>query len=413
MSQRGIAASREQRDADPGEIGRALGADFLVMGSLRQVGDQLTVRAKLVQAKDGAMLWADQFERTSNELRAVREEIARSVGDTLRKRGGFTAVPTVSTRTARVPAGEPYRIYMLAQRQLSVRGLSLESSATNFREAIRLDTLYAEAYSGLSLALALTPYFKPVSVTDVAAEAVSSARSALRLDPMLAQPHVALGIVHCQAYRWDSASVEFQTALRLRTPGDIEPLVQYGRFLLFKGQIAEGLRQFLIARRTEPISALVRSWVAYSYYLQNQMDSALVESNRAFQSDSTNLTTLAFGSLIFVKANNLPRARDNLRRMGRYQHQSFYVLAATGDTATARARLRELELRHAPPWSIDNSRAFLLLGARDTLGAITAFERAADAHDTWPTLEAIDDPIFDPVRSHPRFQQLLHRVGLR
>jgi Tfp pilus assembly protein PilF len=99
--------------------------------------------------------------------------------------------------------------------------------------------------------------------------------------------------------------------------------VQYGRFLLFKGQIAEGLRQFLVARSTEPASALVRSWVAYSYYLQNEMDSAIVESRRAFQSDSTNLTTLAFGALILLKANDVATARDYLRRMSRYQIQAL------------------------------------------------------------------------------------------
>jgi len=115
---------------------------------------------------------------------------------------------------------------------------------------------------GLSLALALAPYFKPISSIEVASESVSAARTALRLDSSLAQPHVALGIVYCQAYRWDSASVEFQKALELRSPDDIEPLIQYGRFLLFKGHIAAGLRQFLIARSTEPVSAVVRSWPA-------------------------------------------------------------------------------------------------------------------------------------------------------
>jgi serine/threonine-protein kinase len=412
MSRRGAATAREG-DADPAKTGRQLGAEFLVTGSLRQSADRLTVLARLVHAPDGSILWAERFDRRADELAAVREEIARSVGDSLRKRSGLAPGPRTAGIRGHVPAAEPYRLYILAQQALSSRGQSIEASASLFRRAIELDTLYAEAYSGLSLALALTPYFKPVSSLQVAPDAVSAARTALRLDPMLAQPHVALGIVHSQAYRWDSASIEFQTALGLRSPADIEPLVQYGRFLLFKGQTAAGLRQFLIARGTEPASAVVRSWVAYSYYVQNEMDSAMVESKRAFQSDSTNLTTLAFGALILLKADDIAGARANLRRLGRYQHQTFYILAATGDTVTARARLRELERNRAAPFLIQNSLAFTLLGARDTAGAITAFERAADAHDVWPTLEAIDDPIFDPIRSHPRFQQLVRRIGLR
>jgi serine/threonine-protein kinase len=412
MSRRAAISSRDA-EIDPERTGRELDAEYLVTGSLRQRDGQLVVLAKLVQAKDGALVWAEQFDRSANDLALVRDEVARSVGDSLQKKSGFAAASPASTRPKRVHAPEPFRLYVLAQGALTRRGQSIQSSADLFRRAIELDTLYAEAYSGLSLALALTPYFKPVSSLAIAADAAGAARSALRLDPTLAQPHVALAILHCQAYRWDSAAVEFQTALKLRDPGDIEPLVQYGRFLLFTGRTGEGLKQFLTARSTEPASALVRSWVAYSYYLHNEMDSAIIESRRAFQSDSSNMTTLSLGSLIFLKARDLDGARNYLRRMSRYQHQTFYVLAATGDTAEARARLRELKLNNAGPWSLQNVTAYTLLGARDTLGAITAFERATDAHDVWPTLEAIDDPIFDPVRSHPRFQRLLKRVGLR
>ena len=412
MSRRAAIASREA-EVDPEKTGRDLGAEYLVTGSLRQIDGRLVVLAKLVLARDGSMVWAERFDRSANDLALVRDEIARSVGDSLNKKSGFAAGSSVSRRPEHIPAAEPFRLYVLAQRALTLRGQSIQASADLFRRAIELDTLYAGAYSGLSLALALAPYFKPISSTEIAADAIAAARSALRLDPALAQPHVALGIIHCQAYRWDSAAVEFQTALRLREPSDIEPLVQYGRFLLFKGQTAEGLRQFLIARSTEPASALVRSWVAYSYYLQNEMDSAIVESRRAFQSDSSNLTTLAFGSLIMLKANDVAAARNYVKRMGRYQHQTLYVLAATGDIAGARARLRELELNRAGPWFLEDLRAFTLLGARDTLGAISAFERATDAHDVWPTFESIDDPMFDPIRSHPRFQRLVKRVGLR
>lgn len=411
MSRRGAATSPEAREIDPEVTGRALGAQFLVTGSLRQASGRLTVLATLVQARDGEVLWADRFDRSLDELGTVREDIARSVGDLLRKRSG--APPVNAVRPVRVIAPEPYRFYLLAQRALNLRGQSIQASADLFRRATELDTLYADAYAGLSLALALTPHFKPVPPRDLATDATAAAHRALRLDSTLALAHVALGIVHSHAYRWDSAGMELRTGVRLRSPSDVEPLVQYGRYLLFREQTAEALSQFLIARRTEPASALVGSWVSYAYFLLGQMDSAMVESRRAFQSDSTNLTTLTLGGLIRLRAGDIAGVRDYLRRMAGHPQDAFYLLSRVGDTAIARARIDELKRQGSEPWLIERLRAYSLLGSRDTLGAILAFERATDANDVWPSRVPVSDPMFDPVRTHPRFQRLLRRVGLR
>jgi len=412
-SGRGAAASRDG-DLDPAKTGKALGVEFLVTGSLKQEGNRLMVLAKLVRASDAALVWAEQYDRSYDDLRMIRQNIASAVGDSLRRRSGAAMSSTGIRHASRVPAAEPYYLYVLATQALNRRGQSIETSAAMFRRATELDTLYAEAFGGLSLALALTPHFKPVvSSMQVAAEASAAAHRALRLDSTLAQPHVALGIVHGHAYRWDSAGIELRAGVRLRDESDVEPLVQYGRFLLFRGQTDEALKQFILARDIEPASAVVRSWVSYAQYLKGDMADARVENRRAFLSDSTNVTTLGFGALILLKEHDPARARDYTRRINRYFHIVFFVLAATGDTAEARKRLAELEKMQPPPWLLENSRAFTLLGARDTIGAISAFERATDAHDIWPSQEAIDDPIFDPVRSHPRFQRLLRRVGLK
>ncbi|HKY98000.1 MAG TPA: protein kinase [Gemmatimonadaceae bacterium] len=411
MSRRGAAASRDA-DVDPQKTGQQLGARFLVTGSLRQAGESLTVMAKLIDVSSGAMLWAERFDGRRDDLAKVRDEIARSVGDSLTKRSGAHAT-TARAAPLHVPGPEPYRLYVLAQRALSLRGQNIQASADMFRRATELDTLYAEAFGGLSLALALAPYFKPVSSLQVAPEATAAAHRALRLDPSLAQPHVALGIVNTHAYKWDSAARELQIAVRLRGTSDVEPLVQYGRLLMFGGNTAEAQKQFLAARDVEPASAVVRSWVAYSNYLMGNIDSAIVENRRAFQADSTNLTTLALGSLIFLKAGNVAGAKNYVRRNTRYNHISLFVLSATGDTLEARARIAELVQRGSPPWQLEISRAFAFLGARDTAQAIDAFERATDAHDIWPSLEPIQDPMFDAVRSNARFHRVLRRVGLR
>jgi Tfp pilus assembly protein PilF len=317
-------------------------------------------------------------------------------------------------RALPVSAANPdaYRLYVLGQRALTLRGQSLRSSVDYFRRATEMDTLYANAFSGLSLALALTPYFQNTSSLEVAPEVRRAAQRALRLDPTLAQPHVALGVVYQHALAWDSAGVELQTAVRLRSSDDIEPLVQYGRYLVWRGRNAEALTQFLEARRTEPASALVSSWVSYAYYLQGQLDSALVESARAFQNDTTNLTTLEFGALVRLTTGDSAGARDFVNRLPRFDPYVLYVLGATGDTAAALARVHELERERPARWLAATRRALGMLGVGDTTAAMAALERATAANEIWPSFHAVTDPAFDPIRSSARFHQLLRSVNL-
>lgn len=413
VSRRGAGNYRGLRSVDPAKIGSELGARFLVMGSLREVNGRLVVLTQLVDAADGTMLWSDRFDRIQSDLGPVRDEIARSVGDTLRRVLGLPArVPAGPGRVAHTVNPEAYRLYVLAQRALDRRGQSIQASVDMFRRATELDTLYARAYSGLSLAVALSRYFRPVPTRDLVTEATSTAQRALRLDPTLAQPHIALGLAYQHAYQWERAAVEFRTAIALDSR-DVEARVQYGRHLLFRDRPAEALAQFLAARNEDPASALVLSWVSYCYYVTGQLDSAFVESVRAFQSDSTNTTTLLVGSLVRLKAGRAREARQFTERGQPFLETVFYVLAATGDTSGAMARLRSFERSTPPGWRTETNRAFAMLGAGDTARALTALERATDSNEIWPTLESTRDPIFDPIRDSPRFQRLLQRVGLR
>ena len=412
MSRGGVAGSREQRDVDLEKTGRELGAQFLVMGSLRAASGQLTVLAKLVRARDGATVWADQFDRGLDALAAVRDEIANATGDSLRRIAGAPVSARAREQPDRgTPNAEAYRLYVLGQRALTLRGQSVRASIERFRRATELDTLYADAFSGLSLALALSPYFDTTSTREVSGPVRSAAQRALRLDPTLAPPHVALGLVHQFEYQWDSAAAEFQTALRLH-PDDIEALVQYGRYMLHTGRTAEALKQFLAARRTEPASALVSSWVANAYFFQGQMDSALAESARAFQNDPTNYTTLYNGSWIRFKAGDSTGARDLAKRLSRFNAGALRTFAALGDTATALGRLRELESVRPPRWLTATKRAYVMFAIGDTTAAMAALERATDANELWPAYAPVIDPMYDPVRSSARFHALLRRVNL-
>ncbi|HEX5075394.1 MAG TPA: protein kinase [Gemmatimonadaceae bacterium] len=325
-----------------------------------------------------------------------------------------TPFSAMAARPVRAVNPEARRLYDLGQRGLTLRGQKLQAAVEQFRSATQLDTLYADAFGGLSLALALSPYFENISTRQVAGPVRSAAERALRLDSTLAPPHVALGLVHQYAYHWDSAATEFETAVRLRKADDIEPLVQYGRYMLHEGRAAGALKQFLAARDAEPASALVSSWLAFTYMLQGQMDSAGAESERALQNDSTNYTALQHGASIRVERGDFPGARALVNRLtSPYDRAGLWVLAVTGDTATALGRLRQLESERPTPWLAATTRAYVMMGVGDTTEAMAALERATDANEIWHVSGSpLLDHIFDPVRSSARFQALLRRVNL-
>ena len=416
MSRRGVGNYRNQREIDTEKLGRELGVRFLVMGTLREVNGRLRVLASLLRASDGAVLWTDRFDRAQNELGAVRNNIAEAVGDTLAHiagASGASAHSVMRRATERAIDPEAYRLYVLAQRALDRRGLSMQVSVDNFRQATVIDSAYAAAWAGLSLAQALTPYFTPGSAPVMAPQVRASAARALSLDSSLATPHVALGLALQHAYQWDSAEIEYRIAVRLRTAGDVEPLIQYGRHLLFRGRLREGMEQLMLARRTEPASAVISGWVSYAYYLGGQLDSALAESRRAFQSDSTNGTMLNFSALIRQRLNMPAEARSFAEKIPPVHYVLAYILSAQGDSTSALARLRESLAEH--PLQRPNAnitRAYAMLGARDTSAALTELEKATDAGQLWAAVQSVVDPVYESVWPTARFHDLLRRVGL-
>ena len=411
-SRSGARAYRGQLGPDVTEAGTRLKADYLITGVVRQEQGHWILSAELARAADKASLWGENFNVGADQQAGAAEAIA----DTLVKamRGIFpnsigTARALASNQTT--SNSEAYRLYLRGQAGLDHRGIrvSLRENAELFRAAIRADTRYAKAHSGLSMALVLYPYFENTPPKDIRDSVLSEAGRALELDSTLAQPHVALGMLHGYDYQWDSAAREFQTALRLDSR-NVEARVQYARHLYSFGRTADGLRQIRVAAAQDPASALVLSWLSYGYYVDGQMDSALVESRRALENDSTNLTALGTGALVRL-ANNFPAEARELALRGAAAANG-YVVAKSGDPEATRRLLKQLDATSPRLLLAQTQRAFDYLGLGDTASALTALERATDGNEFWPLVYPPTDPMYASIRGTARFRALLRRVGL-
>ncbi len=397
---------------DAKAVGRALNVQYLVTGVMRAVGGHLVVAAEMTRTEDGAELWTGNFDRTPAQQAVVATEIADAAASALRVKFP-RALGVAPERAANQQTTNPeaYRLFVLGQELLRRRGQSVSQCAEAFRQAIRIDPNFAGAHAGLAMSLVLFPYFVGTPATEVYAEVTTIANRALELDSTLSQPHVALAMAYEHDYQWARADSQFKLAIR-RDPNDVEAHVQYGRYLLSQRLNTQALAQLQMARRSDPASALVLSWTAYTFYIMGKADSARVVSTQALQSGATNFTTLTLGATALAGTGARDSALALAHRVTVENATTEYVLAVAGDTAAAWMHLREMERRSPLPALAHTSRAFVMLGVGDTAQALTALEAATNAREIWPAFQPITDPMFNSIRGSDRLNALLRRVGL-
>ncbi|MEO5824329.1 MAG: hypothetical protein ABIR59_00395, partial [Gemmatimonadales bacterium] len=412
VSRIGASGYKGQGNIDPRATGKALGAKYLVMGSFRTIDGRQSLLIQLVSTRDDFQVWSDQFDRPA-DLAALRDQIAATIGDSLRAMAGQAAQgqSVIATRAHR---GSPdaYNLYLIGKQKLNRRGPGVGSSIALFREAITLDSLEADAWSGLSLALALSPYFLGIPADSAAADATAAARRALSLDSTLAEPHTALGLVLSHRRQWQAAGAEFRTAIALDSH-DVEARIQYARYLHTTSRLAEADQQLALAQADDPASAVVASLSAESGLLLGNLDSAGAQSDRALRIDSLNLTTIVFGGMTRIRQGRPLEARKMAMAAPPYFPEVVWILAASGDRSTARERIAFLAAEDPPRWLGLTAIAFGSLALGDTARALDALERALAANEIWPNLEPPLSHIYDSVRRSGRFRALLTRAGLR
>jgi Tfp pilus assembly protein PilF len=264
------------------------------------------------------------------------------------------------------------------------------------------------------MALVLFPHFQGVPTKEIREEVLSAAARALELDSTLAQPHTALALLHQFEHQWERAAAEHRSALRL-DERNVEVRLQYARHLMMRGRPREALGQLRMAKVEDPASAVVLSITAYAYYLDGQMDSALVEARRALENDSTNLTAVGLGANIHL-ANGRPREAAQLVSRIQSGSSNFtalgYVLARSGNAAEAIRRQQEQDAIEPQRWMAESGRALTYLGLGDTATALSALERGTAAGEIWTSTILAIDPIWGPIRDSHRFRDLVGRIGL-
>jgi len=242
----------KDKKMEPMEIGRKLGVDALVLGSLAQRGSSLAITAEMVRVGDAAHLWGEKYTRRADDVLQVEGEIAATIARTLlRQLSGEE-----KARLARAVTADPeaYRLYLKGRDFLRGSQQEMDRSIELLQQAVAKAPEYALAHAGLAQDYTRQAFLRASARTEVLEKARASVNRALELDPDLAEAHTALGLVRFYfEWDWAGAESEFRRALALN-PGSSTVHEEYGNFLTAMGRADEGLARSQEAARLDPVS---------------------------------------------------------------------------------------------------------------------------------------------------------------
>ena len=400
------------KDVDPQQAGKHLKVDAVLVGRMALHGDKFSLSTELVDTGADRHIWGERYDGKLSELAGVERQITRDVSDKLHAPLTAEEQNKIKARAARNP--EAYRLYLQGRYELyRFTENSARMAIQYFQQAIEKDPTYAEAYCGLADTYILysEAYLRgPGSM----ARAKIAAQQALKIDDSLAEAHTTMGMVYSW-YNWDWAGAEreFRRAIELN-PNYALAHEQYGWLLITSKRFEEAKTEFEKAIQLEPVSLLFLGDPAQLEYMRHRYKDAVSYARKVVEMDPYfapghqmlgGLLTLAGQTADGIA--ELERSR-NLDETNPYTTAFLvYAYSATGHHQTARALVQRLERdEHVDPVAV--TIAYVGLGETDQ--ALHWLEKARD--DRSPALTQLAaDPIFDPLRSEPRFQAVLGEMN--
>jgi TolB-like protein/DNA-binding winged helix-turn-helix (wHTH) protein/Flp pilus assembly protein TadD len=401
------------------QIARDLGVQYVLEGSVRRDSDKVRITAQLIQMKDQTHLWARQYDRETSRLLTLQDEIAQEVADEIRITLGQDKWIDIAHPGSLPPkTAEAYDLYLKGQYFWNKRTVEgFQRAIDYFQQAIVKDPSYARAYAGLADSYALISGYSGVPQADFMPKARAAALRALEIDDSLPEAHAALALI-VQDYDWDwqTADKEYRRAIELN-PNYATAHHWYAEHLALLGRFDEALRESDRASQLDPLSLIIASDHGVIFYYSRQYDRA-IEQFRAVLEMDPGFSRAGMMTQAYVEKGLLKDAlafEESRRRMaddGPWTWATLaYVYGRSGQPVQARRALMKLQElnRHQQVDPAPFVSACIAIGDKDQ--AFAWLEKAYSQH-SYALITLKVEPSYDPLRSDPRFQDLMRRVGL-
>jgi len=405
------------RAIDPQVVGRELNVRAVLTGRIMQSGGALRIGTELVDVATGSRLWGGQYDRKPGDIFAVQDEISNEISEALRLK--LTRAEKKRLTKRQTVDAEAYRLYLKGRHHWNKwTEEGFYKAIEYFQQAVEKDPGYALAFTGLADSYVLLGWNSYLPPKDAFPKAKRAAMGALRLDPDLGEAHTSdAAVLWLHDWRWPEAEIEFKRSLAL-SPSHPTASHWYAEYLMTMGRHAEAVERMKSSQELDPLSLIISVAIGWAFYMARQYEEAIEQFRRTVELDPNYPVTYWILGLVLRKMGRYEMAIAEGEKGVKLSGDSPLMNAALAQTLATAGRRKEamrildelMELakeKYVAPYFF----AGIHVGLGEVDRAMEYLEKSYEEHSHW-LMYLHMDPGMDGLRSNPRFQDLLRRVGL-
>ncbi len=408
------------RDLDIRDVGKQLNVSSVLEGSVRKAGNRLRITAQLINVADGYHLWSERYDREMEHIFAIQDEITESIVEKLKvKLLGKKKQKLVKRYTDNLDA---YNLYLKGRYYLDrMNEHDIAQGIKYLEQAIEEDPNLAPAYAALADAYVVLGRMaiNARRPRELLPKAKAAAEKALQIDELLPEAHASLGFVKFHFdWDWSGAEKAFKRSLEIN-PGYTDGYLRYGWMLMFKGDHENAATYIKRALALDPLSPLVNAIMGWQFYFNVRQYDRTIEHFQGMLEMNPNFWVSYFGmGVCYAFKGMFEEAFRAFEKALSFSGRNDEVLGALGwaygmarKKGEARKILTELKelskKRYVTPFAI----ALVYLGLDDKKQTLDWMEKGVEER-SGDSVSFNVNPVWDGVRSEPRFVALVKKVGL-
>ncbi len=405
------------KSPDVQAVARELNVRTVLVGEIKQEGDELRVAVELVEVPGNRAIWGYTFQRTIADIQSIEREIATTVSDKL----GLKLTGADQTQLAKTytKSGAAYEAYLKGRYHWNKRtDEGFKQATLFFQEAIAKDATYALAYTGLADSYTLRSDYGFLPPQEGYALARGAVTLALKYDDSLAEAHTSLASIKAAAdWDWQGSENEYRRAIELN-PNYPTAHHWYGAQLLILGRTEQALQEIRLAQQLDPLSLAINKDLAVALLYARDYDQALQQCRKTLEIEQNFRVMSTYIAQIYELQQKYPEAIAELEKAHAADPEDAEITYGLGQAYALAGKKAEAlkisnELNQPGKQNVylpkESAYLYALLGEKEQ--AIAILQKAAENH-TLSVAELKTDPRLTELRKDPRIGELLQKIGL-